>query len=162
EAPRGRVFRPRFHESHGSGLLGAESTLLEHRRSGAVARATEKEEMAAIREEFRPSVAGLSCGPIPKARRHGLPPCSPSGHYGIRWPEIVEDGPSLAPAAVGSVRFADKLCGTAGGRHLLQLALGKERQILAVGRPERPRGALGSGKRIRIERAQRADPDGTL
>ena len=59
-------------------------------------------------------------------------------------------------------RVAQNLRRTSRNRDLLQLTVGEEPEILAVGRPERERSAFGSRDPPRIERIERTEPDARL
>ena len=69
-------------------------------------------------------------------------------------PSLLQDPPE------GSRRVGQGLRRAAGRLDALQLPIREEADRAAVGRPEELQRILGAGKRCRLKRAERADPDG--
>ena len=82
------------------------------------------------RSDFRSSAAAIGDG------------CEWAGNSGSE-----DDGSAVIPGAAAAVGgIAESLRGAAGGENFLELAIGKEAEVFAIGRPEGKDGAFGAGE----------------
>ena len=116
------------------------------------------EKVPPVGQEARPDMAKLSLTEHRSGRGHA----PRRGHF-LERRSIgrSKDNHSISiPRSAAIVRrVAQRNWRTAGHVNFFELSAREESERAAVGRPERRRGALRSGKRLRGERVERADPE---